>query len=116
VSQGILREFLVIQVRKRRKINHSQHSIATGKRIPAYEFLPDVGGHEERHDKGSRLYKTPNATKDPEKGSVKNGAKLREDVGDLIALRPRKIPLNFQALFSSLAKACLRCLEGTMQS
>ncbi len=39
-----------------------------------------------------------------QKGTVKNGAKLRRMWATYFALLRRKIPLNFQVLFSSLAK------------
>ncbi len=45
VGQGIVRQIRVIQVRKQRKINQSQRSIATGGRLPVDEVLPDALGH-----------------------------------------------------------------------
>ena len=45
VCQGIVRQHLVIQVRKHRKIDQSQRFIATSGRSPADEVLSDVGGH-----------------------------------------------------------------------
>jgi hypothetical protein len=43
---------------------------------------------------------------------------VKEDVGDLFILPwfAAKTPLNFQVLFSSLAKPCLKCPGGTMRS
>jgi len=43
VGQGILREFLVIEVRKQRKINQSQRSIGAGGRIMAVVGLSEMG-------------------------------------------------------------------------
>jgi hypothetical protein len=54
VGHGILRQVLVIQVRKHREINQSQRFIATGGRPPADEVLPDVGGHH--HTPGAQSH------------------------------------------------------------
>src|SRR5688500_1906168 len=45
VGHGILRQELVIQVRKDREVNDSQRLIATAGWLPLDEVLPDTGGH-----------------------------------------------------------------------
>src|SRR6266508_223669 len=47
VGHRVLRQVLVIQVRKHRKADHPQRFIATGGRLPPDEVLSDVGGHHD---------------------------------------------------------------------
>lgn len=47
LGHGMVRHGLVIQMRKYREINQSQHSVSAGDRTPEDEFLPDVRGHHQ---------------------------------------------------------------------
>src|SRR5438067_6008002 len=45
VRHGIVRQVLVIQVRKDREIDDAQRFVATGGRLPTDEVVADAGGH-----------------------------------------------------------------------